>query len=242
MHFKKITLLLIIIVTVSVFTAKAQSSLPDTAYYSRQKWEIGTDLLWLINKNTIPASNIFIRRNVTYGENKLGAFRLRLGFNYNSKDFAEVNTIGQEFPDYTIDYTVYSRVGYERQKPMGKFQLFYGADVQMQYVRHKDEKTKYIGTQPDAYPETTLIRQNTFEPGLIGFIGIKYFLSPHFAVSSEINTGLYFQHFKYYLITYDNNLGYDPDDITSFGYSQYRINSWKVNFQPLSVLNFSYYF
>ena len=64
-------------------TKKSSDTLADT---TRLKWEIATDLLWLIDKNQIPASNIFVRKHITRENGKLGAQRLRVGVSFDDND------------------------------------------------------------------------------------------------------------------------------------------------------------
>src|SRR5690606_34787895 len=56
----------------------------------RYTWEIGTDLLWLIDKNVLPATNIFIRKNLVTKNDRLTALRLRFGLDLNKMDSSQI--------------------------------------------------------------------------------------------------------------------------------------------------------
>lgn len=86
----------------------------DTNGYEFKKWEIGLDLLTLINKNQLPAPSIFVR----HSSNNNSALRLRFGGNL------PIN--GQPAP---IENIYFIRPGYERiQSFSKKASLHYGVD------------------------------------------------------------------------------------------------------------------
>ena len=65
------------------------------------KWEVGTDLLWLVNKNILPRYSLMLRRNI----GKYGAIRVRGGG--DSYSSATTSYDGQDSKAYQV------RAGYE---------------------------------------------------------------------------------------------------------------------------------
>lgn len=80
---------LISIILLQAFVAKAQTNSEIYNKNTINSWEIGTDLLWLIDKNQVPA-NLFVRSNFTNKKNKLRAWRLRLGLAMSYRDSIDI--------------------------------------------------------------------------------------------------------------------------------------------------------
>lgn len=140
---KRITLALTFtFIVLSVITTCGQAK-EKKLNDSTNHWEIGLDLLWLINKNQLPATSIFGRYNFVNNNNQKRAWRFRLGINNKTYDSAQINDPrNNEFK--TI--APYVRVGYEWQKAINeKVTYFYGADLTTSYSYKKTIQVLYPG-------------------------------------------------------------------------------------------------
>jgi len=207
-------------------TVKPAEDLP------RMRWDVGTDLLWLIDKNTLAATSVFVRYNVTPEKHIPGAVRFRVGMDFNTFHTEFYNKVDPE-DRKTISPLV--RIGYEWQHQQGRCQFFYGADVHLMYsVTHFE----LIDSDTDA-GESILFRHKdmAWEAGPVGFVGFKYFLSPHISFSTEVSYSVIYRYRKF---EDTSRLLNDPEGSGGIGTIDDRIVNGK--FSPLSVINFSYHF
>ncbi|TAG02814.1 MAG: hypothetical protein EAZ44_06760 [Cytophagia bacterium] len=165
----------LLLLMILYFSASLISKAQDTTKVSKEtqkplKWEIATDLLWLIDKNTSPKYNMMVRYNFQTKNGKNRAYRLQIGGNFYGY---EDNTI------YSEEININPRLGYEWQKKKGKFVMNYGGSLDFSYL-------KKVNRQYSASLQSTA--QQYFEGtnyGVSGFIGIKYYLSECFSFSIE---------------------------------------------------------
>jgi len=133
------------------------------------KWEIGVDLLSLIDKNSLPNFSILIRKHNFYANDKTTAWRFRIGI-----DWAEHSPLSNFFSDMTI----LTRLGYEWHKVLSKnTHLYYGTDF---HFLHK----KRIVSQGSLYVISDL---DNWEIGAIAVIGGRYFINKNLSLSIEGN-------------------------------------------------------
>lgn len=205
----------------------AQEKEENSREIERYSWDIGTDLLFLINKNVVPPS-VFVRWN-REKDNQLSAYRFRLG-----ADFAQhlnPNKIDTSWAGNTgfkkTAFTLFSSVGKEWQKQFNQFQLCYGADLFLQYSREVYETAILFGE--DYYP-----RYRNLTTGISPFVGMKFFIHSRISLSAEAHMNIAY-----------NSMGMDlfyaaanppTNKKTTANFFQVRFN------QPLYVLQLSYHF
>lgn len=214
--------------------AQKQSYDSVSTYY---KWEAGTDLLWLINKHNLPATTVFIRHHFDRLNRMPSAIRVRLGFGLDGRDVRPYH--GTQVVDYYDGFSPYLRAGYEWHVPKGNLQLYYGADALLAYwVKNTHDVTWVDYNQPNGemWEMTTHAKEFQWNRGIIGFAGVKYFLSPQISLSAEASYDLIQTIHEYKEKSF---LKQHPS--TNMGGSR-KTTSWHGHFRPLSVINFSFHF
>lgn len=140
-----------------------------------------TRLMFRKNETVVNATDIPLRK---------GAYRAQLylggGFSQTSKDSVRFNnnsgSVNYYFPKSNNSFSIGAGIGYEWQRQMGRFQLFYGYDVFARYSTFFDSGTIRNGrTAPDA----TSTSYHSFSVGVSPLAGVKYFVSPQFSISFE---------------------------------------------------------
>lgn len=160
----------------------------DTTKY----WEVGTDLLWLINKNQLPPINIQIKKHLK--ENS--ALRFRVGLKYNTND-SSYNSLGWPGPPYeSRNFTGFIRAGWETESKLkGKLSFYKGIDLGFWYERDILNWTRYW-VEVDTYIRYNDSR-NTFTYEILPFLGFKYYFSDAISISLESSIRFFYQHDKY---------------------------------------------
>jgi len=194
-----------------------------------KSWEVGADLLWLIDKNQVPTS-VFVRSNYVTKKNKLRAWRLRLGMDLSINDSSQITNPQDNERDL---FTPFVRVGYEWQyKVADKATFFYGADASLLYSKEKVIEVRTIVPPPGLLDQEI---NKTIEFGLIGFIGAKYQATGWLALSIESSLNIIYRirrdEFKTTSIDFPNAQG-------SFGFI--HVNELVINFLPITVINISF--
>lgn len=204
----------------------AQQGKNEAPEIERLKWDVGLDLLWLIDKNAVPPS-LFLRLN-TEKKGRLAAYRFRIGGDYTEhlNVVDSVNTTMQQ-----TNLNTFLSVGKEWQKQREQFQLFYGADIflNLSYVifeNARDEK----GYLPR-------IRTTSF--GISPLIGMRYFVHSNISFSSEAHFNVYYRE-EYRREVDSNNPQPSPE-----GYTYSIVNRFqrlKMDINPIYTLNLTYHF
>lgn len=193
-----------------------------------KNWEVGMDLLWLIEKGSIPPGSLFLRKNYI-GKNGIGrALRLRLGIDAN-----KINSTPDASPGDTDTRRIgpYLSIGTEWQKSMGERSIFfYGVDLGIQYSHLKTELQ--YSQNPSPLRE---IVENTWQTDAISLIGFKYKVTDWlaFSVESTFNISYSRKNQKSISLTADSTT---PEKSTSFR------NTFGTNLNPITVVNFHYIF
>lgn len=186
------------------------------------KWEVGTDLLWLIDKNTIPKYALLVRRQI--GQH--GAIRLRGGYLKNSVQPHLLNENNQ-------DESVLIRIGYEYQRVLSvkngttKSLVYGGLDLFSRY-----QYDSFLVQNATLNPgQITNIRVNeiTRDKGGACFVGFKYFLTTYLSLSAESS----FQVSSLYFSQAGSTVGFNSE-------ISYRIGSYQL--LPLNTVNLSFHF
>jgi hypothetical protein len=193
-----------------------------------RQWEIGLDLLWLIDKNQVPSTSIFARYNFTKDKSKKRALRFRLGVNTNLYDSTQI--VNPQ--DNEIDiFAPYIRPGFEWQQAINdKTSYFYGIDLSVLYYQNKFKKIIYPG--PNLFQGT----YKTWELGAVGFIGFKYKPTKWIALSVESSFNLIYRIRRDEDKVTDINFPNDPG-----GRGKIDVNDLTVSFTPITVVNISYF-
>ncbi len=188
------------------------------------KWEVGTDLLWLIDKNTLPKYSLLFRRKV--GQH--GAIRLRGGYLKNANYLA--------FRRYDFNTASLLRLGYEYQKVLsrqngGEKLLLYGG---VDYFWRYENNHYYIWdlVNPPPYVGTGVITTDiTREQGGALFIGFKYFIRKNISLSAESSFQV-------------SHVAYSQDErgfVSGYRtYNEFPRDSYQL--LPINVLNLSVHF
>ena len=187
------------------------------------KWEIGTDLLWLVGKNTLPEYSLFGR----YKLSDKHALRARIGM---------ANSLADNSRPRLWDKGQFMiRIGYERRKSFLNDQLtaYYGLDFHYSYG--KSYILNPFGTGYNRVYYNDLLDYDRdfiyrFDSGLGGVLvlGLQYHLNEHISFSIEPT---------FSAIHATQRLK------PSFAQGQRRsVNYWETTISPISVLNFSFHF
>lgn len=199
-----------------------QASVVDAV--SQPKWEVGTDLLWLIDKNTLPKYALLVRRQI--GQH--GAVRLRGGYLKNSNYLA--------FREFNSNTASLIRIGYEYQKPLStlkgstKSMLYGGVDY---FWRYENNRYGIYDVQTPAPTVGTGLGTNdiTHERGGAAFIGFKYFVTTYLSFSVE--SSFQISHVDYSQEERGFNSGY-------YAYNELSRDSYQ--FLPLNTITLSFHF
>jgi hypothetical protein len=224
--------------TDSTKTKKISKQFTKEAEPERMTWEVATNVYpWIFREigGVVQPGNpsIFLRKNITKlkGLNEVyRAYRFRISLN---STFRSLDTLSNYI--YATRGTVLRpsiEVGYEYQQQMGKFQLFYGSDIVAEYYLSKAEIP--APNNRNNVVEVHYTKTQGYNVGVAPFIGIKYFIHSHFAVSLESNFLVYFS--SYDLSeknVYNGQILYESNSKTT---------SFNTSISSVSVLNVSYLF
>jgi hypothetical protein len=203
---------------------KAQSIKVDTSFHPH--WEIGVDLLPLIDKENAPKNSLFARRNY-FQKNGLGrAWRMRAGVEVEVRDFTGV---ARWTPDIFRTYAPYLSIGHEWQRVSKGFRWFVGVEGSGSYVK-KD--FFYLASLADSLRQKVVVNEK--KVGVKGILGFQVRLSSNIWLSSEAALSANFWHYHKKVDDYYRGIlatgikSEDFDDVFS------------INFHPLYVINLIY--
>jgi hypothetical protein len=154
----------------------------------RYRWDIGSDLLWLVNKNSVLPS-AFVRLNTERNGN-LSAFRFRVGGDY-TEHLHTYDTLQSTLTK--TDLTLFLSLGKEWQEQFNQFQLFYGVDL-FYHIVYK--VLEFSQNKKGFFP-----RDRATSIGLSPFLGFRYFLHSRFSISTEAHLSIFYYEFaqKYFV-------------------------------------------
>lgn len=178
---KPVFLLLALFFSIELLQAQTLNDRDDNTQHviPKKSWEVGTDLLWLIDKNNLPANNLLLRRNYTTENGIRHAWRLRIGVDVSSKDSVNIN----DPVDNQLNETyLLIRMGHEWQYLVEeKALLYFGGDLQFIYDR-TDEKRLLAGNHSESLYQETL---SIYIPSISVLIGARYHIKPWLSISME---------------------------------------------------------
>jgi hypothetical protein len=219
----KILLTFLIPLTCTVYGQTKKIHERDTT----KKWIVGTDLLWLINKNQLPPINLQVKRVIS---SKLNLFaRVRTGFDYYKRD--STYFFGAPLPGPFIEtkknYLI--RIGVEKHKKITpKFIFYYGLDLALEKRRTDYEKTKntFIADQWEfvLFVGTDQLASYSMVP----FTGLRYKLnrSINFSFESSLQAGVVRYKSEYSAYTFPVPQNYD--DLMPEQYGDSKITFLKI--------------
>jgi hypothetical protein len=226
------TLLLSLLLCLALLPASlAQTPAADTA--RQAKWEAGLDLLWLIDKNQVPATSVFFRKHTTAKSGQARAFRLRLEVNYGRN----IGKPGTDSLQRDQRFLALANIGYEWRRQLDqKLVWMYGFEVPIGY-----HSTENGGILRDPY-SGRLFKSRNFRnglrTGLAGIMGIQYRLSHRLAVAVESRIGYAY---TYTQAHYHRNYYLDNGDTQSQS-APSRYSSSTLSFAGISTVYLSYFF
>jgi len=207
------------------FGSELRAQVKDTLLL---KWEIGTDVLWLLDKNSLPKYSIFARRTLS----KNSALRFRIGADIKT-DPRNIG-LGIEKASFLL------RIGYEKQKKIAKNSgVFWAIDAHFRKENIEGYLIQLPQVKPLYYPDYS------WQLGGVAVFGFRYFFGQHFSISAESSLAAYYREFSsnHYsgglLIVIDNN--YVSSGSAAFLYKT-NLKSLLLEVSPMQVLNFSYHF
>ncbi len=211
--------------TLAFFTSDclAQTAKADTTF--KPHWEIGVDLLPLIDKENVPKTTLFARRNYSLKNGAGKAWRLRAGVDTEVRDFIDV---GRWTPDTYRTYAPYLSIGHEWQRTSGVFRWFAGIEAVGSYYR---QNFFYLLTLSDSLRWKGFKKE--FKIGMNGTLGCQVKLANNLWLSSEAALSVAYRrsHYKGDDIHIDGTLG---------GYSDNLEKVFVSEFRPLYVINLIY--
>lgn len=231
----------------------------------RYRNEVGIDIspfTFILNSPSAGYGSFFYRRHFTKerpvkglsGVNKTTyhAYRVRLGSNLSFERFIPPEIRDEFYDNYYYYYNtnnflssyLFMRLGQERQFRSGKFELLAGYDLfaemnktQYLWIRNQGynqgQTNQYYFNEQYGYTEKNL----RFGIGAIG--GFKYFLIPRLCFSAEgtFNLGFLTGSKKNFYKSYNSST-----DILKKDSQQVKIEGFRLNANPLFVVNMGYYF
>jgi hypothetical protein len=133
-----------------------------------QKWELGTDLLFLFDKNQLPDYSIFVSRKI--GE-KGFSLRSRVGF---EMDFFKPKIKHSNQLDEYQNYNYLVMIGIERDFanfPLGNgISLYWAADVGFNQLITRKQKTIFFDSDNYVFDYSDYKSNNYYVTGSIGII------------------------------------------------------------------------
>lgn len=152
-------------------------------------WEIGVDLLPLIDKENAPANSLFARCNYYQKGGKGRAWRLRAGVETEIRDFIDI--VHWE-PSTFRTYAPYVSFGHEWQHVSKGFRWFAAVDGSGSYNKGD---FFYLANITDSLQEKVIIKDWTL--GATGILGFQVRLFPNIWLSSEAAVAASYWHHHY---------------------------------------------
>ncbi|MCC6463487.1 MAG: hypothetical protein IT260_23655 [Saprospiraceae bacterium] len=223
-------LLLCSIVSTGQRLSAQERGYPDSAS-AKPYWEAAVDLLWLIDKNTVPASSIFFRRNFPKSDGAHTALRIRLGLETEYETIKGISIDAIPL-DSSHSLKPILHLGYELGKTKGRYIYFYGIDLMGSLY---SENHNFLITSTPGIFDSTLFKRNIRELNVGGslFCGFKWKLVKGLSVSVESHLSGIFTRYRYK--EESGKYGLKPT-----GFADDRITRFRVRIRPIQVVNLSY--
>lgn len=198
-------------------------------------FELGYDLLWLIDKNTYPSTSLFGRYHFDQSEDKGKALRLRLGATFHRPD-STVNDLYYYFDSY--EYSLFIQPGLEWQRKFGRMDWVFGFDVPYAY--------QFLETHyqfEDANIDELFIVENFIKGNRIGLsplTGLKIHLGRRFFLYAESAIDFSYLHYRFNQWVFYANT-YPPSFYPTSNQRLYK-DDFQIVFNPIKTLMISFSF
>jgi hypothetical protein len=212
--------------------ARAQDEAPEPD--EKRRWEVGIDLLPLINKETLPAASVFGRYHFTTPAGREMALRLRVGGSTALEDSSNLPIVANAKPDKFRNvnrYQIQVRPGIQwRREVYARTYVHYGADVFILYARTDLEREN----RPTVF---VISKETAWTFGMAGFLGLTYQINPSLSLSTEAFLNGFHQ-----IRNLEDEVGDPATGPGTGGVGGYDITQTRFTISPIGVLNFSYHF
>lgn len=233
---KKIILILLLIKVTLLGVAQTNSGkVNNKDTIPKYRFEVGTDLLWLIDKNELPDFSLHLKIH-NKSKKYHGAYRFMAGINYFYQDSTLFTVSDKSNIKKTSTYVF--RSGYQFISHYDKIQLYYGADLHFSYSKYSTDAPYGYVLDSDGiyYARSNLEIINTYESGIIGLMGVSYFINSRISFSLESNFSTYYSHRKHkyghYNLEFQNRKRIE----------QQIIKKYSVKFVPISIISINIHF
>lgn len=214
----------------------------DETRYNEYKTEVGINIRDIFSGRL--GTGVIYKKRFKFGNlvarNEKTALRVQFGgsgqIELNEREkFLSDSISPLLFSDiFNKGINLYCLVGVEWQKQKNRFQYFYGIDIG--YRISRTERLVGWSYRSDRGYTFRVNEDNRNSIPLIGFAGIKYFISPRIALA--IDSGLEVNYeFGNTDVTLINN-----SDGTEMTFKDLEIQNINFGFKYLNMLNLSYYF
>jgi hypothetical protein len=207
----------------------------DTIF--RKNWEIGVDLLPLIDRENVPATSLFGRYNFGYKNGRSHALRLRAGVDSRTSNFtnADQGDIGRY---YYEDHLPYLSIGYQRNTYFSHRSFWYwGGDLMFGSTPGTISNVQYpvglVGPGGDSVLYSA--RYRTLTGGVSGIIGLQINLFKNVSLSLESSLMAWYADYHIEGRTYYE---YDRSITISEGYNDSQ--EFVMKFRPIHTINLVY--
>lgn len=221
----KIGFLITLLLTGIYFGTFAQETSEEKIFdYAETKHELSLDIAPIIQGN-YPASLLYRQHYVSKNGKNVA---LRFGAQLNANIASTENSTSAPDPDL-VDRNYQNLnffVGKEWQKQIqSRIIGYYGADLNLGYSRSSFNVTPGSTNQNDFTN-----KDNSYNIGTVGFLGMRYHFSKHFSVSAETGASL-----SFYSSTSETNSNTDAA-------SKSKLNSLGFGMMPLRAIRFAFHF
>ncbi len=202
--------------------ARGQDETPEPE--EKRHWEVGIDLLPLINKETLPAASVFGRYHFTTPAGREMALRLRVGGNSSATDSSGLLFDGKFNEQMSTIW--FLRAGVEWRKSISKrFLVYIGGDLGYHYSSEKVEGLRFFPFSTDPLPFYTEVTASDLQGHLI--TGFVFFIHKNVSLSFEPTFSLAF------------NTGARKSEFAGSETTTTNFSTFNLLVNPLQVLNLS---
>lgn len=230
MNIRTNLIVILALFTLFSFSVYGQTKVVQNERDTSRQWEIGLDMLWLIDKNSLPPTSLFARYNFIKKNNKSAAWRLRVGVDVSHYDSSQIRNLAPHDIKNTL---IFIQPGYEWQIIKKRYVFFYGLDAKAGYSKHDFDNTVLMqgGVWTRFYGE-----DKTFEYGLSPFFGFKYNFNNWLSISAESSITMM------YKVRRQNSEAIEVDTQLPAGSGAVNVDNFIVRANSISVVNLCFKF
>ncbi|HZV71697.1 MAG TPA: hypothetical protein VFG10_19235 [Saprospiraceae bacterium] len=213
-------------------SAQPESSFSQKKTDSNSKWEIGLDLLPLIDSSLSLQNTILIRKLV----NEKSKIRVRLGI-YSK----QTNNRPNEFPETDLIFgniiKGYLSVGYEKYISLGKVSVYFGGEAFGLYDRNiikRERDTRTSSNPPEIFKTIDFTQKYT--TGINGITGLNVQIINNFFISTEAILQVAYKWEKHYFEQFET------EQYIRTVWGGRTIKRYIIDVQPISAIHLIYQF